>query len=71
MEVPGAGYAVSTQEGTPVTVTYDPRDPGGSATVADRGRCSPVPGSLAVVAGCGTAAVGFAVVLYFEIRGGS
>lgn len=59
------------QVGTPVTVTYDPRDPEGSATVADRGRWSPVLGSLAVVAGCGMAAVGFAVVLYFEIRGGS
>ncbi|MER8222476.1 DUF3592 domain-containing protein [Streptomyces sp. NPDC094143] len=59
----------STAKGTPVTVTYDPRDPKGTATVAGRGSWSPVLQSLALVAGCGMAALGFAVVLYFEISG--
>jgi hypothetical protein len=59
----------STTEGTRVTVTYDPRDPQGTATVAGRGSWSPVLQSLALVAGCGMAALGFAVLLYFEIFG--
>ncbi|MEV5355147.1 DUF3592 domain-containing protein [Streptomyces sp. NPDC093516] len=60
----------STVRGTPVTVTYDPRDPRGTATVAGRGSWSPVLQSLALVAGCGLAALGFAVLLYAEISGG-
>jgi hypothetical protein len=60
----------STREGTPVTVTYDPRDPEGTATVAGRGSWSPVLQSLALVAGCGMAALGFAILLYYEISGG-
>ncbi|WP_258308214.1 hypothetical protein [Streptomyces sp. NWU339] len=52
-------------------MTYDPQDPEGSATAADRGTRSPVLGPPAVVVGCGMATVGFAVVLYFEIRRGS
>ncbi|MFC9505596.1 DUF3592 domain-containing protein [Streptomyces sp. NPDC057002] len=59
----------STTEGTAVTVTYDPRDPRGTATVAGRGSWSPVLQSLALVAGCGMAALGFAILLYFEIFG--
>ncbi|MGX1560819.1 DUF3592 domain-containing protein [Streptomyces sp. NPDC055506] len=59
----------STTEGTPVTVTYDPRDPRGTATVAGRGSWSPVLQSLALVAGCGMAALGFAILLWFEIFG--
>ncbi|WP_338782777.1 DUF3592 domain-containing protein [Streptomyces sp. DG1A-41] len=62
-----AGWSVT--KGTPVTVTYDPRDPEGTATVAGRGSWSPVLQSLALVAGCGMAALGFAVLLYFEIFG--
>ncbi|MFF7855434.1 DUF3592 domain-containing protein [Streptomyces sp. NPDC007904] len=61
----------STKEGTPVTVTYDPRDPRGTATVAGRGTWSPVLSALALVTGCGLAALGFATLLWFEIRGGS
>ncbi|MFJ8592764.1 DUF3592 domain-containing protein [Streptomyces sp. NPDC093598] len=60
----------STAEGTPVTVTYDPRDPEGTATVAGRGSWSPVLQSLALVAGCGMATAGFAILLFFEITGG-
>jgi hypothetical protein len=60
----------STTEGTAVTVTYDPRDPGGTATVAGRGSWSPVLQSLALVAGCGMAAAGFTILLHFEITGG-
>ncbi|MGC5036833.1 DUF3592 domain-containing protein [Streptomyces sp. DT190] len=60
----------STVRGTPVSVTYDPRDPEGTATVAGRGSWSPVLQALALVAGCGMAALGFAVLLYFEIFGG-
>ncbi|MFI8190951.1 DUF3592 domain-containing protein [Streptomyces sp. NPDC085946] len=60
----------STTRGTPVTVTYDPRDPRGTATVAGRGSWSPVLQALALTAGCGTAALGFAVLLFFEITGG-
>jgi hypothetical protein len=60
----------STREGTPVTVTYDPRDPEGTATVAGRGSWSPLLQSLALVAGCGMAALGFAILLYYEISGG-
>ncbi|WOT34607.1 DUF3592 domain-containing protein [Streptomyces coeruleorubidus] len=59
----------STTRGTTVTVTYDPRDPQRTATVAGRGSWSPVLQSLALVAGCGMAALGFAVLLYFEIFG--
>lgn len=62
-----AGWSMT--KGTPVTVTYDPRDPEGTATVAGRGSWSPVLQSLALVAGCGMAALGFAVLLYFEIFG--
>ncbi|NEE22502.1 DUF3592 domain-containing protein [Streptomyces sp. SID7499] len=60
----------STAEGSPVTVTYDPRDPEGTATVAGRGSWSPVLQSLALATGCGMAAAGFAPLLYFEITGG-
>ncbi|MDN0195442.1 DUF3592 domain-containing protein [Streptomyces sp. S.PNR 29] len=60
----------STTEGTPVTVTYDPRDPKGTATVAGRGTWPPVLQSLALTAGCGMAALGFATLLWFEIFGG-
>ncbi|MFF7890964.1 DUF3592 domain-containing protein [Streptomyces sp. NPDC007907] len=60
----------STTEGSPVSVTYDPRDPAGTATVAGRGSWSPVLQSLALVAGCGLAAAGFAILLYVEITGG-
>lgn len=62
-----AGWSMT--KGTPVAVTYDPRDPEGTATVAGRGSWSPVLQSLALVAGCGMAALGFAVLLYFEIFG--
>lgn len=61
----------STKEGTPVTVTYDPRDPKGTATIAGRGSWSPVLQSLALAAGCGMAAAGFAAVLVFQAWGGS
>ncbi|MFF7045097.1 DUF3592 domain-containing protein [Streptomyces massasporeus] len=61
----------STAEGSPVTVTYDPRDPEGTATVAGRGSWSPVLQSLALAAGCGMAAAGFAILLCFEITGGN
>ncbi|MEU6469043.1 DUF3592 domain-containing protein [Streptomyces massasporeus] len=61
----------STAEGTPVTVTYDPRDPEGTATVAGRGSWSPVLQSLALTAGCGMATAGFALLLCFEITGGN
>ncbi|MET9576739.1 DUF3592 domain-containing protein [Streptomyces massasporeus] len=61
----------STAEGSPVTVTYDPRDPEGTATVAGRGSWSPVLQSLALAAGCGMAAAGFAILLGFEITGGN
>lgn len=60
----------SMKEGTPVTVTYDPRDPKGTATVAGRGSWSPVLQALVLTAGCGMGAVGFAVLLWFEIFGG-
>ncbi|MFJ7332157.1 DUF3592 domain-containing protein [Streptomyces sp. NPDC101116] len=60
----------STTEGSPVTVTYDPRDPAGTATVAGLGSWSPVLQSLALVVGCGLAAAGFAILLLFEITGG-
>ncbi|MFE9772682.1 DUF3592 domain-containing protein [Streptomyces sp. NPDC005931] len=63
-----AGWAM--KEGTPVTVTYDPRDPAGTATVAGRGTWSPVLQSLALTAGCGLAALGFAALLWSGIRGG-
>ncbi|MEU9569231.1 DUF3592 domain-containing protein [Streptomyces massasporeus] len=61
----------STAEGSPVTVTYDPRDPAGTATVAGRGSWSPVLQALALAAGCGMAAAGFAILLGFEITGGN
>ncbi|WP_031106641.1 DUF3592 domain-containing protein [Streptomyces sp. NRRL S-146] len=61
----------STAEGSPVTVTYDPRDPEGTATVAGRGSWSPVLQSLALAAGCGMATAGFAILLGFEITGGN
>ncbi|MFF9114588.1 DUF3592 domain-containing protein [Streptomyces massasporeus] len=61
----------STAEGSPVTVTYDPRDPAGTATVAGRGSWSPVLQALALAAGCGMAAAGFALLLFFEITGGN
>ncbi|WP_327667259.1 DUF3592 domain-containing protein [Streptomyces sp. NBC_00485] len=60
----------STDEGTPVTVTYDPKDPRGTATVAGRGRWSPVLQALALAAGCGMAALGFTVLLCYEAFGG-
>ncbi|MFE7166732.1 DUF3592 domain-containing protein [Streptomyces sp. NPDC057616] len=60
----------STGEGAPVTVTYDPRDPRGTATVAGRGSWSPVLQSLALTAGCGLAAVGFTILLWHEAFGG-
>jgi hypothetical protein len=59
-----------TGEGTPVTVTYDPRDPRGTATVAGRGSWSPVLQSLALTAGCGLAALGFMILLCYEAFGG-
>jgi hypothetical protein len=59
----------STTEGAQVTVTYDPRDPRGTATVAGRGSWSPVLQSLALVAGCGMGTLGFAILLWFEIFG--
>ncbi|MFE1248206.1 DUF3592 domain-containing protein [Streptomyces sp. NPDC058766] len=62
--------AWSTARGSPVTVTYDPRDPQGTATVAGRGSWSPVLQAAALVAGCGAAALGFAILLYVEIHGG-
>ncbi|WP_267974151.1 hypothetical protein [Streptomyces lomondensis] len=40
------------------------------ATVAGRGSWSPVLQSPALVAGCGMAALGFAVLLCFQITGG-
>ncbi|MEU6255569.1 DUF3592 domain-containing protein [Streptomyces sp. NPDC047043] len=61
----------STDEGTPVTVTYDPRDPQGTATVAGRGSWSPVLQSLALTAGCGMAALGFTILLAYEAFGGN
>ncbi|MEU1006060.1 DUF3592 domain-containing protein [Streptomyces tibetensis] len=61
----------STTEGSTVTVTYDPRDPAGTATVAGRGSWSPVLQALALVAGCGMATAGFAMLLFFEITGGN
>ncbi|MEV5100436.1 DUF3592 domain-containing protein [Streptomyces massasporeus] len=61
----------STTEGSPVTVTYDPRDPSGTATVAGRGSWSPVLQSLALAAGCGMATAGFAILFFFEITGGN
>ncbi|GGL76855.1 hypothetical protein GCM10010129_20780 [Streptomyces fumigatiscleroticus] len=61
----------ATTKGTPVTVTYDPRDPAGTATVAGRGSWSPILQSLALAAGCGMAALGFAALLHHEIVGGS
>ncbi|MFH9010381.1 DUF3592 domain-containing protein [Streptomyces sp. NPDC017943] len=63
--------AWSTTEGTAVTVTYDPRDPAGTATVAGRGSWSPVLQALALTLGCGLGALGFAVLLYAEISGGN
>lgn len=60
----------STDEGTPVTVTYDPLDPQGTATVAGRGSWSPVLQSLALTAGCGLAALGFTILLCHEAFGG-
>ncbi|MFF4981691.1 DUF3592 domain-containing protein [Streptomyces sp. NPDC001046] len=61
----------STVEGAPVTVTYDPRDPAGTATVAGRGSWSPVLQALALVAGCTLGALGFAILLYAEFSGGN
>lgn len=63
-----AGWSMT--EGTPVTVTYDPRDPGGTATVAGRGSWSPVLQALALTAGCGLAALGFSAVLVYQVLGG-
>jgi len=60
----------STEEGTSVTVTYDPRDPRGTATVAGRGSWSPVLQALALTAGCGMAALGFTTLLCYEAFGG-
>jgi YD repeat-containing protein len=60
----------STEEGTRVTVTYDPHDPRGTATVAGRGSWSPVLQALALTAGCGMAALGFTVLLCYEAFGG-
>jgi hypothetical protein len=61
----------STAEGSVVTVTYDPRDPAATATVAGRGSWSPVLQALALAAGCGMATAGFAILLFFEITGGN
>jgi hypothetical protein len=60
----------STDEGTAVTVTYDPRDPQGTATVAGRGTWSPVLQALVLTAGCGLAALGFTILLCYEAFGG-
>ncbi|MFC9908799.1 DUF3592 domain-containing protein [Streptomyces sp. NPDC059862] len=62
--------AWSTTKGTPVTVTYDPRDPQGTATVAGRDSWSPILQSLALTAGCGMAALGFTTLLLYEVFGG-
>ncbi|MFL4948417.1 DUF3592 domain-containing protein [Streptomyces sp. MMS24-I31] len=63
-----AGWSMT--EGTPVTVTYDPHDPRGTATIAGRGSWAPVLQSLALTAGCGLAALGFTAVLLFQAWGG-
>ncbi|MFK4144123.1 DUF3592 domain-containing protein [Streptomyces sp. NPDC004065] len=60
----------SMTPGTAVTVTYDPGDPRGTATVAGPGSWSPVLQSLALTAGCGLAALGFVTLLWFQVRGG-
>lgn len=64
-----AGWSMTA--GTPVTVAYDPRDPRRTATIAGRGSASPILQSLALVAGCGLAAVGFAVLFFVQLIGGS
>ncbi|MET8247728.1 DUF3592 domain-containing protein [Streptomyces sp. NPDC005202] len=61
----------SMKEGTWVTVTYDPRDPQGTATVAGRGSWSPVLQALALTAGCGLAALGFTTLLLYQVLGGT
>lgn len=60
----------STNEGTPVTVTYDPRDPRRTATVAGRGSWSTLFKYLLLCAGCGLAALGFATLLCQYATGG-
>ncbi|AZS85338.1 DUF3592 domain-containing protein [Streptomyces griseoviridis] len=60
----------STEEGTPVTVTYDPRDPAGTAAVTGRGSWPPVLQALALTSGCGLAAVWFTAVLVHGVLGG-
>lgn len=60
----------STEEGTPVAVTYDPRDPAGTAAVAGRGDWPPVLRTLALTSGFGLAAAGFTAVLVRGVLGG-
>jgi Protein of unknown function (DUF3592) len=61
----------SLAEGDPVTVTYDPRDPHRTATVAGRRSWSPVLQHLAVLAGCLLGTAGFAALLLAQLLGGS
>ncbi|MGW1889666.1 DUF3592 domain-containing protein [Streptomyces sp. NPDC002004] len=60
----------STGVGAEVTVTYDPRNPARTATIAGRGSWSPVLQSAALIAGCGMAALGFATLFLYQVFGG-
>lgn len=64
-----AGWSMA--EGTAVTVAYDPRDPARTATIAGRGSWSPVLQCLALVGGCGMAALGFTTLFLFQVFGGN
>lgn len=61
----------SVGPGDRVTVTYDPRDPQRTATIAGRGSWSPVLQRIVLAVGCGLGTAVFLTLFLVQLLGGS